>query len=185
MKAEKVDIEGIIVFTPEIYTDLRGHFFESFNASIFAELTGLNISFIQDNESYSKFGVLRGLHYQTPPYQQGKLIRVVQGKVLDVSVDVRENSDTYGQCFSIELSQDNKKQVYIPAGFAHGFVTLSEMAVFSYKCTNFYNKSSESGIIYNDRNLNIDWKIDKEKIIISEKDENLPEFENHTKFFCR
>lgn len=184
MKTERVDIEGIIVFTPDIYSDHRGYFFESFNAAQFKELSGLDISFVQDNESFSSFGVLRGLHYQIPPFEQGKLIRVVHGRVLDVAVDIRENSGTLGQYFMIELSDKNKKQVFIPPGFAHGFLTLSETAIFSYKCTNYYNKDSESGILYNDQRLNIDWKIDNNKFILSEKDLLLPVFENHNKFYC-
>jgi dTDP-4-dehydrorhamnose 3,5-epimerase len=183
MKAEKIDLEGIIVFTPDIYSDHRGYFFESFNAAQFRELSGLDISFVQDNESFSSSGVLRGLHYQIPPHEQGKLIRVIQGSVLDVAVDIRENSDTIGQYFMIELSDKNKKQVFIPPGFAHGFLTLSETAIFSYKCTNFYNKDSESGILYNDKSLNIDWKTGKNKFILSEKDLLLPVFGNHKKFY--
>lgn len=183
MKAEKIDLEGIIVFTPDIYSDHRGYFFESFNAAQFRELSGLDISFVQDNESFSSSGVLRGLHYQIPPHEQGKLIRVIQGSVLDVAVDIRENSDTIGQYFMIELSDKNKKQVFIPPGFAHGFLTLSETAIFSYKCTNFYNKDSESGILYNDKRLNIDWKTGKNKFILSEKDLLLPVFGNHKKFY--
>lgn len=183
MKAEKIDLEGIIVFTPDIYSDHRGYFFESFNAAQFRELSGLDISFVQDNESFSSSGVLRGLHYQIPPHEQGKLIRVIQGSVLDVAVDIRENSDTLGQYFMIELSDKNKKQVFIPPGFAHGFLTLSETAIFSYKCTNFYNKDSESGILYNDKRLNIDWKTGKNKFILSEKDLLLPVFGNHIKFY--
>lgn len=183
MKAEKIDLEGIIVFTPDIYSDHRGYFFESFNAAQFRELSGLDISFVQDNESFSSSGVLRGLHYQIPPHEQGKLIRVIQGSVLDVAVDIRENSDTLGQYFMIELNEKNKKQVYIPPGFAHGFLTLSETAIFSYKCTNFYNKDSESGILYNDKRLNIDWKTGKNKFILSEKDLLLPVFGNHKKFY--
>ena len=183
MKAEKIDLEGIIVFTPDIYSDHRGYFFESFNAAQFRELSGLDISFVQDNESFSSSGVLRGLHYQIPPHEQGKLIRVIQGSVLDVAVDIRENSDTLGQYFMFELSDKNKKQVFIPPGFAHGFLTLSETAIFSYKCTNFYNKDSESGILYNDKSLNIDWKTGKNKFILSEKDLLLPVFGNHKKFY--
>lgn len=185
MKAEKINIEGIIVFTPDVFSDKRGYFFESFNASQFEELTGLNISFVQDNESFSRFGVLRGLHFQIPPFEQGKLIRVIHGKVLDVAVDIREDSNTFGQYFCIELSDENKKQVFIPSGFAHGFVTLSETAIFSYKCTNFYHKGSESGIRYDDLKLNIDWKINKNKIILSEKDLLLPDFGDHKKYYSK
>jgi dTDP-4-dehydrorhamnose 3,5-epimerase len=185
MKAEKFNIEGIMVFTPDVYSDQRGYFFESFNALHFEELSGLNVSFVQDNESFSKFGVLRGLHYQLPPYEQGKLIRVIQGKVLDVAVDIREGSTTFGQYLKVELSGENKKQVFIPSGFAHGFVTLSETAIFSYKCTNFYHKGSESGIRYDDHKLNIDWEIEKNQIIVSEKDLLLPDFGNHRKFYCK
>jgi dTDP-4-dehydrorhamnose 3,5-epimerase len=182
MKAEKTDIEGIIVFTPDVYTDHRGYFFESFNASQFRELSGLEINFVQDNESFSEYGVIRGLHYQLPPFDQAKLIRVIKGKVLDIAVDIRKDSPGYGKYFSIELSEENKKQLFVPSGFAHGFITLSETAIFSYKCSNYYSKSSEAGIKFDDMTLAIDWLIDTENAIVSEKDRELPVFGQHKAF---
>ncbi len=180
MKIETTKIPDLIVLSPKIFFDDRGYFYESYNKNSFKNTTGLDIDFVQDNESKSSRGVVRGLHYQLPPYAQSKLIRVIKGEILDVAVDIRENSETYGEVFSIILNEDNKKMLFIPRGFAHGFSVLSEKAIINYKCDNFYNKSSESGIIYNDSSLNIDWKI--KDAIISEKDKSHPSFGNHIKY---
>jgi len=175
MKATETKLKGCFIIEPTVFNDKRGYFFESFNNKRFNELIKTNIQFVQDNESFSSKGVLRGLHYQEGEHAQAKLVRVIKGRVLDVAVDVRKNSKTYGEYVSVELNEFNKKQLFVPRGFAHGFVVLSDTAVFSYKCDNFYNKLSERGIIYNDSNLNIDWKLPQEELIISDKDEILPE----------
>lgn len=169
-------LNGCVIIEPKVFNDSRGYFFESFNQNTFNELTKQNITFVQDNESFSTKGVLRGLHYQTGEYAQAKLVRVIKGCVLDIAVDIRKGSETFGEYVAIELSEDNKKQLFIPRGFAHGFVVLSDTAVFSYKCDNFYNKASEGGIIFNDADLNIDWKLPEESLIISDKDLVLPKF---------
>ncbi|MDR2427471.1 MAG: dTDP-4-dehydrorhamnose 3,5-epimerase [Endomicrobium sp.] len=162
-------IEGIVVITPKIFRDARGYFFESYNKKKF-EQEGLTTEFVQDNQSFSSYGTIRGLHFQKHPYTQSKLVRVLQGKVFDVAVDLRKNSNTFGEWFGIELSNKNQKMLFIPRGFAHGFSVLSKTAIFSYKCDNFYNKESESGILLNDVDLNIDWRINSKNMIISEKD---------------
>jgi dTDP-4-dehydrorhamnose 3,5-epimerase len=167
MKFEKVGIEGLIVIKPRIFDDNRGFFYESFNIEKYNEIIK-NYTFVQDNLSKSKFGTLRGLHYQVGNFAQGKLVQVIVGKVLDVAVDIRFGSPTFGKYFGIELSEDNKNQLWIPPGFAHGFSVLSETAIFSYKCTALYHKESERAIIYNDKSIDIDWKVDKP--IVSEKD---------------
>ncbi len=176
MKITETNLSGCIIFEPTIFNDERGYFFESFNTRLFNEAVGEEIKFIQDNQSFSKRGVLRGLHFQKGEFSQAKLVRVIQGKVLDVVVDIRQDSPTFGRHFSIELNEKNKKQLFIPRGFAHGFVVLSKEAQFFYKCDNYYNKDSEGGIIYNDQKLLIDWKLDKENLIISSKDLQLPAF---------
>ncbi|HLV14600.1 MAG TPA: dTDP-4-dehydrorhamnose 3,5-epimerase [Xanthomarina sp.] len=178
MNVLETKLEGCFIIEPKIFEDKRGYFFESFNESKFNTLTGTSSKFIQDNESFSTKGVLRGLHYQRGVHAQAKLLRVIKGKVLDVAVDVRENSSTFGQYVTIELSEDNKKQVYVPRGFAHGFVVLSDTAIVSYKCDNYYNKESEGGIIYNDPTLNIDWQLPNNELIVSEKDIILPTLDN-------
>lgn len=178
MTVKETNLEGCFIIQPQIFEDERGYFFESFNQNRFNELLGTNVNFIQDNESLSQKGVLRGLHYQTGEFAQAKLVRVIQGKVLDLVVDIRRDSKTFGQQFSIELSETNKKQLFVPRGFAHGFIVLSETAIFSYKCDNYYHKASEGGIMHNDATLNIDWKLPKEQFIISEKDLELPTFQN-------
>lgn len=172
MKVVETTLRDCFIIENNIFKDDRGCFFESYNAKVFAQLTGIQSAFVQDNQSHSIYGVLRGLHFQTGEYAQAKLVRVIQGRVLDIAVDLRPNSNTFGKYFSIELSEDNKHQLYIPRGMAHGFVVLSETATFYYKCDNFYQKSSELGILYNDKNLNIDWKLPEEDIILSEKDKN-------------
>ena len=174
-------IKGLKIIEPKIFGDDRGYFFESYNYMSFKEF-GINCSFVQDNQSKSSFGVLRGLHYQVPPFAQAKLVSVIQGKVLDVVVDIRSDSSTYGEWFSIILSAENKKQLFIPRGFAHGFVVLSETAEFFYKCDNFYSKEHEGGILYNDPKLKIDWGIETDKIILSEKDKMNPRFGDHLAF---
>lgn len=166
---------GVIVFEPRIFPDDRGFFFESYNQRLFQENNILDV-FVQDNQSFSAYGVIRGLHYQRPPHAQSKLVRVVQGEILDVVVDLRAGSPSFGKSFGIELSAENKKQLFIPRGFAHGFSVLSETAQLAYKCGQFYNKQSESGILYNDSFLKIDWKIPPPKALISEKDSQLPPF---------
>lgn len=169
------EIPGLFVFEPKVFEDARGYFMETFNEKIFAE-KHINTNFVQDNQSKSTYGVLRGLHYQLNPFAQAKLVRVISGEVLDVAVDIRKKSPTFGQHFSISLSAENKKQLYIPRGFAHGFVVLSETAEFFYKCDNFYSKEHDAGIIFNDPQLKIDWKIASDKLNISDKDINLPSF---------
>ncbi|APY10995.1 dTDP-4-dehydrorhamnose 3,5-epimerase [Seonamhaeicola sp. S2-3] len=176
MKAEETYLKGCFIITPKVYGDNRGCFYESFNTNTFKELTGLNINFVQDNVSKSSKGVLRGLHFQKGEFAQAKLVQVLKGKVLDVCVDLRENSETFGKYFSLILDSKKHQQLFIPRGFAHGFLVLEEDTIFSYKCDNFYNKASESGIIYNDPILNINWGLSKENLIISEKDKCLPKF---------
>lgn len=181
MSIIETPIKGLKIIEPRVFGDDRGYFFESYNEKTFKE-AGIENVFVQDNQSRSVFGVLRGLHYQVPPFAQAKLVRVVEGKVLDVAVDIRPDSETYGEWFSIVLSAENKKQLFIPRGFAHGFLVLSETAEFFYKCDNFYSKESEGGLLYNDPKLKIDWQIDLEKILLSEKDAILPEFGKHRAF---
>ena len=176
MIVEETKLKGCFILEPTVFKDSRRYFFESFNQQKFNESIGLNINFIQDNESFSVNGTLRGLHYQKGEFAQAKLVRVIKGNVLDVAVDIRKNSPTFGEHISLELSEDNKQQLFIPRGFAHGFVVLSDTAIFSYKCDNFYNNESEGGIIYNDKDLNIDWKLDESELIFSEKDLELPWF---------
>ena len=175
------NLAGCFVLEPKIFHDDRGYFMESFNENTFEKGIGKKVRFIQDNQSYSSKGVLRGLHYQTGANAQAKLVRVLQGEVLDVAVDIRPESPTYGQSFSILLSAENQKQLFIPRGFAHGFLVTSQTATFFYKCDNFYNKESEGGIIYNDPALKIDWNFPETELIISEKDIILPTLENAKK----
>ena len=170
-------IQGLFVFEPKVFPDSRGYFFESYNRNIFTE-QGINIDFVQDNQSSSTYGVIRGLHFQLPPHAQSKLVRVLSGRILDVAVDIRRGSPTFGKHFAIELSAENKKQLFLPHGFAHGFSVLSETAEVLYKCDAFYNKQSESGIMFNDPELNIDWQIPTDQQVISEKDMNNPSFSN-------
>jgi dTDP-4-dehydrorhamnose 3,5-epimerase len=166
------NLSGLLLFEPAVFEDSRGYFFESYNENIFKE-QGITIHWVQDNQSSSTYGVIRGLHFQQPPYAQTKLIRVLRGKILDVVVDVRAGSPTYGQVYSKVLSAKNKRQLLIPKGFAHGFSVLSEKAEVLYKCDAFYNKQSEGGILYNDPALNIDWRIPAEEAIVSDKDKEL------------
>jgi len=175
MEIIPTEIPDVIELRPSVYKDPRGYFYESFREEIIQESIG-HISFVQENESMSSYGVLRGLHFQKPPHAQSKLVRVSEGKVLDVAVDIRENSNYYGKHVSVILDSQQKNQLFIPRGFAHGFVVLSETAVFSYKCDNYYAPDYESGILWNDFDLNIDWKIDIEDIVISAKDISLQRF---------
>jgi dTDP-4-dehydrorhamnose 3,5-epimerase len=181
MPFKETPIKGLKIFEPRIFSDDRGYFFESHNDNVFKE-EGIPNSFVQDNESKSAYGTIRALHYQIGPFAQSKLVRVVKGKVLDVAVDLRENSTTYGQHFSVILSEENRKQLYIPKGFAHGFAALEENTIFLYKCDNFYSKEHEGGIFYNDPSLNIDWQLEHDQIKLSEKDLLLPEFGEHKSF---
>jgi len=178
MVVEETYLKNCFVIEPSVFKDNRGYFFESFNVKKFQEQTGLIVNFVQDNESKSSRGVLRGLHFQTGNYEQAKLVRVINGSVLDVCLDLRKDSPTYGKHFSITLSKENKKQLFIPRGFAHGFVVLENDTIFSYKCDNYYNKASESGIIYNDKDLDIDWHLPAAELILSEKDKVLGTFQN-------
>lgn len=174
-------LQGCFILEPKIILDERGYFMESFNENTFQKGTGKAVHFVQDNQSFSAKGVLRGLHYQTGEHAQAKLVRVLNGEVLDVVVDIRPESTTYGQYVSILLSSENQKQLFVPRGFAHGFLVLSDTATFFYKCDNFYNKESEGGLSYNDPKVNIDWNFPKEKILISEKDLVLPTLEKAKK----
>lgn len=181
MEVKETKLKGCFIIQPQIFRDKRGYFIESFNLKTFNKTTGLNINFVQDNESQSSKGVLRGLHFQRGEHAQAKLIRVVKGRVLDIAVDMRADSETFGEHFSIELSEENKTQLFVARGFAHGFVVLEDETIFSYKCDNFYNKESESGVIYNDEDLNIDWQLPESDFIISEKDIELQKFKNAEK----
>ncbi len=176
MEIIKTTLEGCFLVVPSIHQDERGTFSETFNEQDFHSKTGLNTRFVQDNQSISSHGVLRGLHYQTGKHAQAKLVRVIEGKVLDIVVDLRKESVTFGKYFSVILDAEKRQQLFVPRGFAHGFVTLSERSIFAYKCDNYYHKASESGIIYNDATLALDWHLGKEELVISEKDLKLPTF---------
>jgi dTDP-4-dehydrorhamnose 3,5-epimerase len=173
----KTDLHGLLVFEPAVLNDSRGYFFESYNERTCLE-AGITIKFIQDNQAQSSYGVVRGLHYQLNPFAQTKFIRVLSGSILDIAVDIRKGSPTFAKTFSIELSAENKKQLFIPQGFAHGYAVLSETAEVFYKCDAFYNQQAEGGIAYDDKILGIDWKIPADKRIISDKDRNQPLFEH-------
>ena len=170
MEVIKTAIEGVVIIEPKVFRDARGYFFESFSQREFEEKVR-KINFVQDNESMSSYGVMRGLHFQRPPYTQSKLVRCVKGRVLDVAVDIRKGSPTYGQHVAVELSEDNHRQFFVPRGFAHGFAVLSEEALFEYKCDEFYHPEAECGIAWNDPNIGIDWRLPKEVVILSAKDE--------------
>ena len=176
-------LEGCFVIEPKILQDERGYFVETYNKNVFDKGIEQNINFVQDNQSFSSKGVLRGLHYQTASHAQAKLVRVLHGEVLDVAVDIRPNSKTFGQHEAIILSAENHKQFFVPRGFAHGFLVLSDTATFFYKCDNFYNKDSEGGIIYNDKTINIDWQFSSVDLVVSEKDLVLPKIENAKKMW--
>lgn len=181
MKFTETKLKGCFVIEPKVISDERGYFMESFNERTFQNGINQQVHFVQDNQSFSTKGVLRGLHYQTGENAQAKLVRVLQGEVLDVAVDIRPESKTYGQHVAILLSGENQTQFFVPRGFAHGFLVLSETATFFYKCDNFYNKESEGGILYNDPEINIDWQFEIENLIISEKDQFLPNLSNAKK----
>ncbi len=174
MNVFRTEIEDVLIIEPQVFGDERGYFFESFNAERFLAQTGIEITFVQDNESLSKRGVLRGLHFQREPYAQAKLVRVVRGKVLDVAVDIRPASPTFGRYVATELSGENHRQMFIPKGFAHGYVVLEDNTIFQYKCDEFYHPESEDGIAWNDPKIGIDWGIPESEIILSEKDKNRP-----------
>ena len=178
MTITKTNIEGCIVIDPTIFEDDRGVFFESYNKKNLERYLGKEIDFVQDNHSISNKGVIRGLHYQKEPYSQIKLVRVIQGEVIDVVVDMRKNSKTFGEYFKIRLSGDNKKMLFVPGGLAHGFLALKDNTVFLYKCDQYYNKEAEGGIIYDDPDLGINWEFPKDQLILSEKDKELPLFKN-------
>lgn len=178
MQIIDTDFDGVKIIIPRVWGDERGYFFETFTNKSLLQ-SGINIDFVQDNEALSTRGVLRGLHYQTGSMAQTKLVRVSRGRVLDVIVDLRPESETYGKHFSIILSDENKKQLLVPKGFAHGYVVLSDEAVFLYKCDNYYDKDSEGGVYYADPNLNIDWQIDLKETTVSQKDKNQPLFGDH------
>lgn len=173
MEVIKTELEGVVIIEPKIFRDARGYFFESFSRKEFEEKVR-KIAFVQDNESMSSYGVMRGLHFQLPPFTQSKLVRCVKGKVLDIAVDIRKGSPTFGKHVSVELSEDNHRQFFVPRGFAHGFAVLSETAVFQYKCDNFYAPQADGGISILDDNLGIDWKLPTDKVILSEKDTKHP-----------
>lgn len=176
MKVKSTPLQDCYIIEPTVFEDDRGYFFEKFNEKTFEELTSQNGHFVQDNISKSSYGVLRGLHLQKGEHAQAKLVSCLEGKVFDVAVDLRENSPTFGKWFGIELTAENKLQLYVPRGFGHGFSVLSKTAVFSYKCDNFYNKESEGGVLWNDSDLNIDWQLPKTDVILSEKDLVMPAF---------
>ena len=181
MKIIKTDIPDLLIIEPDVFGDNRGYFFESFSQRKFEEATGVKVDFVQDNESLSAYGVVRGLHFQKPPHEQAKLVRVVRGKVLDVALDLRPDSPTYGRYEVVELSGENHRQLFIPKGFAHGFSVLSDEAVFQYKCDDYYAPESEDGIAYDDPDLDINWHIPSEKMVISAKDLNHKTLKEHTK----
>jgi len=181
LKFTETKLKGCFILEPKIIKDERGYFMESFNERAFNEGIGQKVTFVQDNQSFSTKGVLRGLHYQCGEHAQAKLVRVLHGEVLDVAVDLRPESETYGQYEAVLLSAENQTQFFVPRGFAHGFLVLSESATFFYKCDNFYNKESEGGLIYNDETININWNFPLNELIISEKDQILPNLENARK----
>lgn len=176
MNVISTDIEGVFIVEPRVFGDARGYFFESYNARDFRTATGIDVEFVQDNESRSRYGVVRGLHFQMPPYAQAKLVRVVEGRVLDVAVDIRKGSSTYGRHVAVELSADNKLQFFLPKGMAHGFAVLSETAVFQYKCDEYYHPEAEGAIAWDDPTLAIDWLIGHDDVLLSDKDRHHPMF---------
>ena len=182
MEIIKTNIEGVVIIEPRIFKDDRGYFFESFSQREFEEKV-CKTTFVQDSESKSSYGVLRGLHFQKPPFAQSKLVRVIKGAVLDVAVDIRKGSPTFGQYVSVELTGENHRQFFIPRGFAHGFSVLSEEVIFQYKCDNFYSPQSEGAIAWNDPDLNIDWRIPAEKVVLSEKDSKHPRLKDWQNVF--
>ncbi len=183
MKYIKTAIADVILIEPKVFGDERGYFVETFRADTFEQQTGIKTTFVQDNESRSSYGVLRGLHYQLPPHAQSKLVRVIEGKVLDIAVDIRKGSPGFGQHVAVELSAENKHQLFIPRGFAHGFVVLSETAIFSYKVDNYYSPECDRGIQFDDPRLAIDWQLEPSQLVLSEKDRQQPLLENAADLF--
>lgn len=181
MNFKETKLKGCFIIEPKVIHDERGYFMESFNYNTFQNGVGQKVNFVQDNQSFSSKGVLRGLHYQTEQHAQAKLVSVLQGEVLDIAVDIRPESKTFGQYEAILLSGENQKQFFMPRGFAHGFLVLSDTATFFYKCDNFYNKESEGGIIYNDKTINIDWDFPIQELMVSDKDKVLPNLQNAKK----
>lgn len=182
MEVIKTEIDGVVIIEPRIFKDARGYFFESFSEREFEEKV-CKTTFVQDNESYSSYGVLRGLHFQKPPFTQSKLVRVIKGAVLDVAVDIRKGSPTYGKHVAVELTEDNHRQLFIPRGFAHGFAVLSDEVLFQYKCDNFYAPQADGGIAWDDPDLSIDWRIPADKVILSEKDTKHPRLKDYDSDF--
>ena len=180
MEIIQTSLSGCFIVIPRVYKDDRGVFCETYNQRDFQQVTGQKVAFVQDNQSTSKKGVLRGLHFQKGNQAQAKLVRAIKGRVLDIVVDLRKDSETFGQSFSVELNDDNRKQLFVPKGFAHGFVTLSETAIFGYKCDAYYDAATEGGIIYNDATLQLDWHLPENELILSEKDLQLPTFKEAT-----
>lgn len=184
MNIISTSIDGVFIVEPRVFGDARGYFFESFSARDFAAATGIDVTFVQDNESFSRYGVLRGLHFQLPPHAQSKLVRVVRGAVLDVAVDLRAGSPTYGQHVAVELSADNHRQFFMPKGFAHGFSVLSPEVIFQYKCDNYYHPESEGALAWDDPDLAIDWQLPADQVLLSEKDKHHPAFRDFLTPFC-
>ena len=182
MNVIQTEIPGVVIIEPRIFGDSRGYFFESFSEKNFKEQVA-DVDFVQDNESKSCYGVVRGLHFQKPPHAQSKLVRVVKGRVLDVAVDIRKGSPTFGQHVAVELSEENHRQLFIPRGFAHGFAVLSDQAIFQYKCDDYYAPETEGAIAWDDPEIGIDWKIPEDKVILSPKDANHPELKDSTELF--
>lgn len=182
MEFKRTTIPDVVICEPSVFGDHRGYFMETFRQDKLEEFLGFKLEFCQDNESKSSFGVLRGLHYQMPPFAQTKLVRVIEGRVLDVAVDIREGSPTYGMSVAVELTAENKKQLFVPRGFAHGFVVLSETATFAYKCDNYYAPEHDRGILFNDPTLGIDWSLPVQQLVLSEKDKKQPTFADAVKF---
>ena len=178
MNIIKTEIDGLVIIEPDVWKDDRGYFYESYHAERYHD-AGIICTFVQDNEAFSGKGVLRGLHYQLPPFGQAKLVRIVQGSILDIAVDIRPKSATYGHYHAVFMSGENKRQFFIPQGFAHGYVCLSEEVIFSYKCSNVYSKEHEGGIRFDDATLNIDWQLDQGSVVVSERDQHLPGFGQH------
>ncbi len=181
MKTVTTEIDGLIIIEPAVWSDSRGYFFESFQSERY-EKAGIDASFVQDNEAFSSKGVLRGLHYQLPPFAQDKLVRVISGSIIDIAVDIRTDSPTYGKYCSVMLSSENKKQFFVPGGFAHGYICLTDDVIFAYKCSNYYSKDHEGGIRYDDPTIGIDWQFELDAAVISEKDLILPNFGEHRKW---
>lgn len=179
MQITKTPLEGLLIIEPKVWKDSRGYFYESYNAKMYAD-AGIDVTFVQDNQSFSQKGALRGLHAQSMPFEQGKLVRVLQGMVVDVAVDIRKESPTYGQHFTVELSEENHKQLWVPPGFLHGFLTLEDQTIFTYKVSNYYDKGSEIGVMWNDPDLNIEWTqyMPESTFLLSDKDQGLDNFKD-------